>query len=172
MSAQPANDANVPRAGQGQQMALVASAALAASGATTSSAIVSVADARKITFFVKYTGGAAGGYPHILPLVSGSLTSPATTDDSWYALGSWDGSITADTDLAALPTNVDISPQNMGEVKMQELLIRLAGTASTDAQRIAITLDVTPFRWIFLVYAEKGVTGTPGTLAIDYTLSC
>lgn len=172
MSAQPANDANVPRAGQGQAMALVASAALAAAGAATSSSIVSVADARKITLFVKYTGGATGGYPHILPLVSGSLASPAVTDDSWYALGSWDGSITADVDFVTLPTGVDISPQNFGEVEMQELLIKTAATASTDAQRIAITLDVTPFRWLFLVYAEKGVTGTPGTLAIDYTLSC
>lgn len=172
MSAQPANDSNVPRAGQGQQVALVASAALAASGATASSSIVSVADARKITLFVKYTGGAAGGYPHILPLVSGALTSPATTDDSWYALGSWDGSITASTQLAALPTNVDISREGFGLVLMQETLLRTAATVGTDAQRIAITLDVTPFRWLFLVYAEKGNTGTPGTLAIDYTLSC
>lgn len=169
MSVQPAVG-TIPTAGQGIQTALRASAALAAAGATASTSIVSVEGARKITLFIKYTGGAAGGYPHILPLVSGALASPATTDDSWYAIGGADA-IVADTDLAALPTNVDISPQNFGEVKVQQTLLRLAATNSTDAQRIAITLDVTPFRWFFLVVAEKGVTGTPGTLAIDYTLS-
>lgn len=170
MSVQPAVG-TIPTAGQGIQTALRASAALAAAGATASTSIVSVEGARKITLFIKYTGGAAGGYPHILPLVSGALTSPATTDDSWYALGVSDGAVTADVDLAALPTNVDISPQNFGEVKVQQMLMRLAATNSTDAQRIAITLDVTPYRWLFLVVAEKGVTGTPGTLAIDYVLS-
>lgn len=161
----------VPRAGQGIQQPLRASAVLSAAGATASTSIVSVEGARKVTLFVKYTGGAAGGYPHILPLVSCASTSPATTDDSWYALGISDGVVTADTDLAALPTNVDISPQNFGEAKVQQTLIRLAGTASTDPQRVAVTLDVTPYRWLFLVVAEKGVTGTPGTLAVDYVLS-
>ena len=42
---------------------------------------------------------------------------------------------------------------------------------TADELRVAVTLDVSAYRWLQVAYAEDGVTGTPGDLALSYSLS-
>jgi hypothetical protein len=166
-------NASTPIAGQGGVASIFASAALAASGAWSRSSIVSVADARKLTLFVDYDPGAIGGYPGLILLGSCNVTEPASDADSWFQLSMFDGSVTSAVGSGALATGSDFTiAQPEGFAIAYPLIVRLtAATNAADEYRQAITLDVTPFRWVHFQAAEIGVTATPGTLAVTYSLS-
>lgn len=167
-----------PAASSGGVDTIFASAALAASGAWTRSSVISVARMRKLTLFVDYDPGAIGGYPGVIPLGSNGTvddpnSQPAAGDDSWFVLSNFDGSITSGVASGTLPTGADYTiVQPMGSSIAYATVIRLtAATNATDEYRQAITIDVTPFRWFHFIAAEQGVTATPGTLSVTYSLS-
>ncbi len=151
---------------------LVASAALAGSGAFTASGVIPIQEARRITLEILYNTGTTGGYPHIVPNFSGLSDVPAVGDDAWYVPAVWDSTVTA-VSPGAVATGVDytVTPP-FGEVVFRPLLIRsAAATGASDKIRMVISIDTNGARWFYVSCAEKGVTGTPGTLAVYYTLS-
>jgi len=151
---------------------LVASAALAGSGAFTASGVIDVSKNRRITLEILYNTGTTGGYPHIVPNFSGLKVQPAVGDDSWYVPGVWDSTVTA-VSPGAVATGVDytVTPP-FGEVLFRPILLRsAAATGASDKIRMVVSIDTNGARWLYVSCAEKGVTATPGTLAINYTLS-
>lgn len=149
--------------------------ALAASGAyTASNVIVPVHSARKITLFLAYDAAAIGGYPVIVPLVSAASVAPATGADSWFTMPIADGSFTSTVFTGALPAGQDftLSP-GLGLATVAGLAIKPmpAALATSDEVRASITLDVSAYRYFQLIIAEVGVTATPGSALITYSLT-
>lgn len=162
------------RSSEGQAGIIFASATLPSSGDGARSSIIDVRGVRKLALFVDYDPAGAGGYPHILPLVSNTdgngKAAPLAGDDVWFAPTHNDGVVTDVTPDTGLPSGADYSaPPPWGEVTQKALLIRLpAAVNAADEYRYAIVLDVTPFRWFHFVAFEKGATGSPGTLLVKY----
>ena len=152
---------------------LVTDAALAAAGAFTASPIIDVRKWRRLNLSVRYNVGAAGGYPHIVAVRAKTATEPLTTADDWYAFSVNNGQPASTVITGAFPTNTDMTIQpGWGELTSYPMLLRLnTGVANTDKIRKDIELDVTSAKWVYILYAEKGVTGTPGTLGLRYNLS-
>jgi len=152
---------------------LVADATLAATGAFTASTIINVTQFRRLSLGIRYTPGAAGGFPQILPLGSRNQLQPATTDDNWYGMGVQDGSVAPTLMTGAFPTNVDVTIEpEWGSQTWRQWCIRTeAGNATTDRIRMTVDIDITGLRWLYFLYAEEGVTGTPGSLGLRYSLS-
>lgn len=168
-------NAATPRAAVSKRgtAAIFPSAALASSGAWTRSSIVNVANARKIVLEIDYDAAAASGYPIILPLVSNADDQPAADADSWFQMSVWDGSITAGALTGTLATGSDFTlAANQGVCISHGLAVRLAASSgASDEHRIAIPLDVSAFKWFHFQAAEVGATGSPGTLAVLYSLA-
>lgn len=179
MSAQPNYDnASTPKAGQGIAMPLFhtsgAELTLAASGDWTRSDIISVMDAREIVLLIAYDPStSSGGYPHIVPLVSCNQAQPAAGDDSWYMPGVTDGTVTEVSADTGLPSGADYTAvPGYGEVLYRPIMLRCdAADNASDEIRLAIRLNVAPYRWLHLICAEKGLTANPGALLITYTLT-
>ncbi len=146
--------------------------ACAASGAYVSGGIIDVSGARKIVFYVDYNPAAASGRPAFLPLVSGAGAKPAAADDAWFEMSVWDGSVTAAALGGALPAGMDFTAApDIGQCLQQRMLIVLkAAAAGTNEIRMKFTLNVDDARWLQLLYAEDGATGSPGTLTVSFAL--
>lgn len=149
--------------------------ALAASGAYSfSDVIVPCAEERTITLLVSYDAAAAGGYPVIIPLGSCASTQPAAGDDSWFVLPASDGTWTNTVLSGAVPTGADWT-QNPGmglaEVRCIAIKPMAAAVGTGDELRIAITLNVAPFRYFQFAIAEVGATGSPGAVLINASMS-
>lgn len=165
---------STPIVAKGTEQALVTAATLAASGAYTASGLVDLEEARTCTLLLEYAPGAVGGFAYAIPLVSALETAPAITADSWYALPAWDGSVSSAVLAGAFPSNVDITKQpEWGIPQYRHMAIKIgdAGDATTDRYRLVAPLDVAPFRHLAILYAEVGVTATPGTFAANYVLA-
>lgn len=149
--------------------------ALAAAGAYTfSDVIVPCAEERTITLLVAYDSAAAGGYPVIIPLGSCASSQPAAGDDSWFVLPASDGTWTNTVLAGAVPSGADWTQNpGMGLSEVRCLAIKpMAGAVGAgDEVRIAITLNVAPFRYFQFAVAEVGATGTPGALLVNASLS-
>lgn len=152
--------------------------ACAASGAYTSSGVVDLGGNRKLTLFIAYAAHASGtaNVLSLVPLVSSHSqpSAPGATDDSWFTLGTWDGSVTAGTlTSSSLPANTDFTrTPDFARVLHRAADIRTEpADAGTDRFRVAVTLDVTPYRWFQALYAEAGDTANPGSLWLSYVLS-
>jgi hypothetical protein len=153
-------------------------ATLAASGAWTRSSVINVKNARKLTLYINYDPGAIGGYPGLIFLGSNGTTStadaqPATDADSWFQLSAVDGSVTSAVGSGTLAAGSDFTiAQPEGWVTAYPMIVRLtAATNAADEYRQAITIDVTPFRWVHFQAAEVGVTATPGALSVEASTS-
>lgn len=154
------------------ETSLVADADLADDGEYTASGIVDVTHYRRVALFVRYTPGAAGGYARIIPLVSAKSAQPLVGDDSWYALAVDDGSVTATLPGDVFPSVFPTPQPEWGQQTHRGLLIRTeGGDASTDVVRLRISLDVTDVTYLFFIYAEAGVTDTPGSFGLRYSLA-
>lgn len=162
-----------PRVANDAQNAWVETAVLAASGAFTASSIIPCRDARTIHLWVKYQAGVIEGYPQIILMVSGAEVAPALTDDEWYAPQVNDGAVVATELTGAMPASHDATlVPEWGSVTARPLVLRLEnGAAATDRIRTVISLPIEPAHHAFLLYAEEGASGTPGTIDIDYSLS-
>jgi hypothetical protein len=152
---------------------LLAPTACAAAGAQAfAGKVVNVAEARYITLLCDYDAAAAGGRPSIVPLIAATGTEPSATDDSWFVPGVWDGAITGGT-LGAIPSGADwTAAPDFGLALFRQLAIVLEpADGSTNELRVAVPINVTWATWFTLAYAEHGVTGSPGTLGVQYVLS-
>lgn len=154
-------------------------ASVAASGAYTSSGKIKLGGARKLTLFIAYKANASGGdlgLLSVLPLFSAAKTIEAqlgNTDDAWFAPGVWDGTVSPGTLTAAsLPAGTDFDVQpDWGRALHRALDIRTEpADGNSDDIRITVTLDVSPYLWCQLLYAEAGDTTNQGTCWISYVL--
>jgi hypothetical protein len=149
--------------------------ALAASGAYTfSDVIVPCAEERIITLLVAYDSAAAGGYPVIIPLGSCATSQPAAGDDSWFILPASDGTWTNTVLAGAVPSGADWTQNpGMGLSEVRGIAIKpmAAAVGTSDEVRIAITLNIAPFRYFQFAIAEVGNTGSPGACLINASLS-
>lgn len=162
-----------PIPAKGSLQTLVASAALAASGAFTDSGIIDLEGARRITLRVYYSGGAIGGYPVLIPRVSAQAAQPAAvTTDVWEDMTIQDLSSPSETLLTGTMPATETGAPEWGVTKLLPLALRTKEVdATSNKQRLKIPLDVSEDFWFSLRYAELGQTGTPGTLAVFYSLS-
>lgn len=151
----------------------VADAALAAAGAFTASSIVDVSLYRRLGLKIRYAPGAAGGYPQFFLLFATTASAPAIGDDDWYVAQINDGSVTATLLTGNFPAGVDVTiAPEWGSQTLRQLVMRLeAGDATTDRLRLHIDIDIAAVKYMALLYAEEGVTGTPGTFGARYSLS-
>jgi hypothetical protein len=148
--------------------------ALAASGDWTSGdRVVDVSRARWLSLFVAYDAAAAAGYPHIIVMVSNAQDAPAVGDDSWFIPTVPDVSATDTTPDSAVPAGTDFTTDYLhGEINFKPLLIRTpAAIGASTETRSEIAINVSRYRWVQIMCAEKGVTGTPGSLLVRYALS-
>lgn len=150
--------------------------ALAASGAYTAVGVVDVVGARRLTLFLAYVAHAsagAGGYPSVLVLGSAEAAEPGATDESWYPLSVWDGTVTAGALTAgSLPSGTDFEEApSWGQVAQRPLeIVMPAATANSEKQKLCTSLDVTALRWVQVLVAERGVVASPGALGVLYSL--
>lgn len=167
------NTKQAPQSFESTPETIFASATLGASGAYARSSIVPVQGARKITLFVEYDPAASSGYPMIVPLVSSAADAPAAGDDSWFQVPVSDGALTPGALSGTLPAGADYTlAQPQGVAIVYGLAVRLAAAAgATNEYRQAITIDVSPYRWLHFLVAEVGATGSPGDFAATYSLS-
>lgn len=164
----------------GMAVDLRTSAVLTAAWVATEA--VSVAQARKITLLIAYDADAGGTANRCQITVWGSAedsatagTAPAITDDTWYAPGILDTSPT-DAVLTGTPiTNfgATVQPEYRNYAIGPLSLTTIASDAGTDKIRVAVTLDVTPFRWLHIQCKELGDTDADqlGILGVKYVLS-
>jgi hypothetical protein len=74
------------------------------------SPIVSLADARSVTLYVAYNAAASDGQLSLIPLISGSDTTPGATDSSWFALGVTTGAFASTAALTrSLPPGMSLT---------------------------------------------------------------
>lgn len=150
---------------------------LAASGAYTNLAILDVQSARKLALLLSYTSHAAsgtGGQFSVIVEVSCADAQPAATDESWYPLAVWDGSVTSGALTASsLPAGTDYStttPASRAVHRKADIRNEpAAGNSAID--KIAVCLDVTGYRWAQVKVAECGVVANQGTLGVRAALS-
>jgi hypothetical protein len=85
-----------------------------------------------------------------------------------------DGTFASTVFTGALPAGQDftLSP-GLGLATVAGLAIKPmpAALATSDEVRAAITLDVSAYRYFQLIIAEVGVTATPGSALITYSLT-
>lgn len=159
--------ASSPLPQTGAAVELLASTALGTDPSTVSG-VVSVAQFRRVTLWIKASVDAAGAYAHIVPLVSAARSQPAIGDDSWFGLSERDAEATATLLAGSVTTGADytIAPE-WAVVTMRPIVIRTeAGDANTNEIRMAVTLDVTHARWLYVACEEVSAAMT---LAIDWS---
>lgn len=157
----------------GTSAALVA---CAASGAYTAATHVKLAGARKCTLFVAYNAAAIGGYVSILPTLSAHVTSdpgPNGTADAWFSPGVWDGTVTGSTLTASsLPAGTDytVTPDFAPVLHRPMEFVTEPADVATDKIRESFTFNVEHGLWLRVLYAEAGVTATPGSVWLSYVM--
>ncbi len=165
---------SAPIAAAGPQVELVPATVLTTDTNDAISPIVNVQQAGRITLWIAYdAGGGVGGYPQIVPMISGALAAPAVADDRWYGLGVSDTAPT-DANLAGitLPAGAayTLGPE-WREEKEGPLVLRTFGADGAEAIRVAVPIDVRHARWLYLAAAEVGDPANPGTLQIDWSIA-
>lgn len=142
----------------GHAVSLLASTNLTTDPNGGVSGIVNVEMFRTVTLWIKASADAASAYAHIVPLVSASEAEPAQGDDSWFGLSIADAAPTDTLLTGTVPTGADytIAPE-WGVVKCRPLVIRtIESDANTDEIRMAVTLNVTHARWMYIACEEVG----------------
>jgi hypothetical protein len=158
-----------PTPATGEAVELLASTALT-TDPSTASAIVSVADARRIMLWIRADVGAAGAYAQIIPLLSAKKAAPALGDDQWFAPAVIDSTPTDTLLTGTLPAGADytIAPE-WRVLKAGPMVIRtIDGDAGTDKVRMVVSLDVTGALWLYVACEE--VVGNM-TVGIDWSIA-
>lgn len=139
--------------------------------------------ARFCTLFFAYAADSSGtaNRAQIRIMVSGEDdptpgTPPDVADDVWYAPAVVDSAPTATLLSGTKETGATMTttqPEH-AVVVARPLAITLGepSDAGTDVYRLALTLDVTPWRWLYIAALERGDqdAGDLGILGIKYSL--
>ena len=160
----------VPAKGKKTQL-VAAGTSCAASGAYTSSGIINVSRSRYVTLLVDMDAAAIGNVVSLVPLLAYVIDQPGATDDEWFCPTTWDGSVTAGTLTASsLPSGTDFTVSGDFARCLQRAtdLRTEPADATTDELRVAIRIAVGEARWLQVLYAEAGVTGTPSSVGLWY----
>lgn len=166
----------------GRAQVLRTSAVLTAAWIATD--VVSVEQARRVTLFLAYAADASGTANRAQIRIMCAAeddpsdgSAPEVADDVWYAPTIIDATptvalVTGTKETGATATVVQ--PEH-AVVVARPIAITLGepSDAGTDVMRYAITIDVTPYRWLYCACKELGDTdaGDLGTLGIKYNLS-
>jgi hypothetical protein len=161
----------LPQAGDAQQLRALSS--LATEWVATP--IVSVELARRGALWLAYDGqtSTSAGRPEIIVLTSGERARPALGDDAWYAPAVLDVAPTDAVIAGTLPTGADytVTP-SWRRMTAGGLVLRTFPTANaTDKIRLAIPLDVTHARWMYVAAREVGDTTNVGALGLRWSVS-
>jgi hypothetical protein len=135
------------------------------------SSIITLGDARSITLYVAYESSATGGQFSLVPLVSGHDTAPASTADSWFALGVTPGTFSSTLALPRpLPLGMALTTNPpWGQFLYRGLDIRPpAATGAGQRIRFALNFDVSGAKFMEFLYAE--VSPNPGKFWLSYVL--
>jgi hypothetical protein len=103
-------------------------------------------------------------------------SAPEVADDVWYTPSIVDSTPTV-TDLTGTKetgaTLVNLTNYAVIVARPMAITLGDAADAATDVQRYAITLDVSPYRWLYVAAKELGDTDADqlGILGIKYNLS-
>lgn len=166
-----------PMPATGPAVELIASATLTQSLQTGASAVVSVADARRVGLWLKHDAHASesGGYVVLQVLVSAARTAPAIGDDSWYAPSFADATAT-EADIAGGVTLVTGADYTRGpewrSVECGPLLLTTQAHGNSEKSRTLFpSLDVTMARWMYCAMIQQGDTTNFGTGAVSYNLA-
>lgn len=157
---------------------LVLTAAWVATG------VVAVVDARRATLWCAYSPDSSGtdNVAQIRIMVTANDLSttygepPLVANDVWYAPNIIESSptLTTLTGTKASGETVTVDPE-WGVLISYPLAITLGSPAnnSTDRLRMAVPIDVTGARWMYVACKELGDTGTGdlGVLGIDWSIS-
>jgi hypothetical protein len=151
---------------------LLTDVAAAAAGAFTATAVIDVAKWRRLNVSIRYVPGAVGGYPQIVPLRAKTASEPLITTDNWYGFGASDGSISAAALTGAFPASTTATITPAWAISTQRgLVLRTETATGVEAVRLDVELNVESVKWVYFLYAEKGITATPGTVGLRYNLS-
>ena len=132
--------------------------------------ILDVARFRSVTLFISQAGAGAANELSIVPVGSPLDVQPAAGDDSWFAFGVNDGSVSANDLGVTVATGADYTAQpNWGRVTVYPMELRLkAHTNTTDKIRVKVKLDVSDIKWLQLACADVDASGTLSTAVITY----
>lgn len=170
-----------PAPQEGAAVVLRTSAVLTAAWIATEP--ISVKGARKLTLYIAYDADAGGTANRPQMTLWGSAEdsstapgeAPAVGDDVWYAPGIIDVA-PSDAILTGTPVtgfDATVQPEYRGFTIGPLSLTLFASDAGTDKIRVALTVDVTPYRWFHLQAKELGDTDADqlGILGVKYNLS-
>ncbi len=170
-----------PQAAVGPVKTLRDSAVLTAAWIATDA--IRLDRARFCTLFFAYAADGSGtaNRAQIRIMVTGeddpdALGPPDVADDVWYAPTIVDATPTATllTGTKETGATVTTTQPEHAVVVARPLAITLGepSDAGTDVYRLAITLDVTPWRWMYIAAKELGDTdaGDLGVLGVKYSL--
>lgn len=130
---------------------LIASAALPDAGAFAVGQTSLPGGTKRVTAWITYTRGAAGGFPAIRASTRPSLTS------SWYR-----------TPILDLSSFAAAAPEGRENFYQEELLGPIPADANPIRYELTFVLPANAAQFQ-LELAERGVPGTPGTAAVDWT---
>lgn len=165
----------------GRAVPLRTSAVLTA--AWVASDVVSVAAARRVTLLCAYTAdaGGTGNRAQIRIMCGcedgGDGSAPEVADDVWYAptIVDVEGTATLLTGTKETGATVTTTQPEHGVVVARPLAITLGepADAGTDVVRMAITIDVTGYRWMYVAAKELGDTDADqlGILGIKWSMA-
>lgn len=176
------DDAVSPLPQPGRAVELRASAVLTAAWVATD--VVSVADARRVTLFCKYSADSSGTANRAQLRIMCSAEDdpsdggvPDVADDVWYAPAVVDATPTVALVTGTKETGATMtvtSPEH-AVVVARPIAITLGEPSDngTDVWHLALTIDVTPYRWMYCAAKELGDTdsGDLGTLQVKWNKS-
>lgn len=150
-------------------------AAVALTGADwTYCDVVRVDEARDIAIFLDFdpAAGSTVAQGALSIWVSNEAEEPAAGDDSWFAPVEFEA-VTPAVLVGDVPSGADWTKTPEFALRTARgLVVRTeAADNATDEYRLAIPLNVAPYRWLLLAYADLGDTDAPGTFIIKYSRS-
>jgi hypothetical protein len=145
--------------------------------------VVNVSQARRLTLFVAYAADGSGTANRAQLRVMATAendsdgTAPEVADDVWYAPALVDSTPTATllTGTKETGATMVVTAPEHAVIVARPMAITLGEPSDngSDVYRMAITIDVTPYRWLYCAAKELGDTdaGDLGILGLKYSLS-
>lgn len=154
---------------------------LVLTSAWVATSVINVEDARRITLLISYTIGASASAARPQMTFWGSCedgtaegVAPAIASVAkWYAPGIID-SVTTDAALTgtAVASFVPSVAETFRNYAVGPLSVTLLpSVTAADVIAVALSLDVTSFRWFHMQAKELGDTSHLGTLGVKYSLA-
>lgn len=167
-----------PVALSGVEQALIGSAGspVVATAAWQSSAVISLDSGswRRMRLLLDLDAATIGNVVNFIVLGAFTAVAPASAADSWYALGTTDGTwtSTALTGTVFAGSNFTITPNWFAAGVRGSVFSTPAVSATTDELRIAFpAIDVTGVRHVMVQFAEQTALATLASVIVRYSLS-